>query len=123
MKKKQNPTPPTHGDDPILTPSAVGRVIGMSRQTVTRWVHEKMFRPEDIVRKPNNLLGIRLSAVRRHLSGTGMAIDPARLKEEVRLDAEAAAAAARTAEITRRHKAEQAAKAAKAAARMAGGVK
>lgn len=108
MTKRKQTNPATHKDDPILTPEAVGRIIGTSGNTVRRWIREKLFHSDDIVRKPNDLYGIRLSAVRRHLSGTGMVIDNSRLKEQIRLEKEAEEATAKTAEAVKRHKAKQA---------------
>ena len=109
---KRPTKPATHKDDPVLTPGAVGRIIGVSAQTVRRWIRDKMFRHEDVVRKPSGLFAIRLSAVERVLSGMSITMDPSRVQEESRLLAEAEAASAKTAAAFKRHKEEQAAKAA-----------
>ena len=75
--------PPTHEDDPIMTPEAVGRLVGKSGNTVRLWVRDGLFRSVDIVRTPRGLPGIRLSAVEAYLAGTNLSIDREQLDKEI----------------------------------------
>lgn len=64
----------SHSEDPMLTYTEAGELIGKSRTTLRRWVEEGLLRS---FRDPNGLSRIRKSELTRFYSGTAMAIKEA----------------------------------------------
>lgn len=60
----QSAPPRTHGDDPLLTLSQVGELMGVTRQTVSNWVGRGKMR---CVRLPGDLPKVYRSEVNRYL--------------------------------------------------------
>lgn len=65
-------SPPTHAEDPILTPEEVGRRIGKTGQTVRNWIRDGLL---EVVRMPNELPGVRQSEVNKLLAGSAMEVE------------------------------------------------
>lgn len=61
----------SHAEDPMLTYTEAGELIGKSRTTLRRWVEEGLLRS---FRDPNGLSRIRRSELTRFYSGTAMAL-------------------------------------------------
>jgi hypothetical protein len=59
----------THADDPILTPSEVGRQIGKVPQTVLNWIRDGLL---PAVKMPTGLWGVRKSEVNKLLAGSSL---------------------------------------------------
>ncbi|TWU22461.1 hypothetical protein Pla52o_35170 [Novipirellula galeiformis] len=57
--------PPTHKDDPILTYTEAGKMIGKHRSTVGRWVKDGLLKA---ARHPSGLPGIRKSEIDKILT-------------------------------------------------------
>ena len=61
--------PKTHEEDPLLTPHAVGKLIGKRGETVIRWCQDGLLKA---VRMPSGLWGIRESEVNKLLAGSAL---------------------------------------------------
>jgi excisionase family DNA binding protein len=59
-----------HAEDPMLTFSQAGELIGRSRTTIRRWVEDGLLRS---FRDPSGLSRIRQSELERFYSGTALA--------------------------------------------------
>ena len=62
----------THDEDPFLSWSEAGRMVGKSPQTVARWAAEGLIECVRVAGVPPR---IRLSALRKFLGGTALEID------------------------------------------------
>ena len=67
--QRREPDPPTHEDDPFVTLAEVGRQIGMSQQTVKRWVLSKLIEAHA---RPSGLWSVRQSEINKFLRGTNL---------------------------------------------------
>lgn len=61
--------PLTHEDDPFLTPAEVGRQLGMSAQTIGRWIQDGLIIATFF---PNDRWKVRKSEVNRLLRGSSI---------------------------------------------------
>lgn len=66
-KSQSQPDPPTHQEDPLLTPEAVGRLIGKTGRTVRNWCADGLM---EAIRQPGGLWMVRRSVVNKFLAGS-----------------------------------------------------
>jgi excisionase family DNA binding protein len=71
MTRKANSVadPPTHQDDPLLTPSEVGRQLGKSPNTIVNWIRDGLL---NAVRMPSGLWAVRKSEVNKLLTASAL---------------------------------------------------
>lgn len=61
--------PPSHEDDPLLSPAEVARRLGRHPQTVWNWIREGLV---EVVKQPGESIRVRQSVVNRFLRGTNL---------------------------------------------------
>lgn len=70
MAKDKRPNdPPTHQDDPILTPEEVGRRLGKTGVTIRKWIQDGLL---ESLPTPSGLRGVRTSEVNKFLGGSAI---------------------------------------------------
>lgn len=63
--------PPSHDDDPLLSPAEVARRMGRHPQTITNWLNDGLL---EHTNEPGGRRRVRLSVVNRFLRGTNLPI-------------------------------------------------
>jgi len=61
--------PPTHKDDPLLSPTDVGRQLGKSPQTISRWIQDGLLKAIPL---PGGRVAVRKSEVNKFLGGSAL---------------------------------------------------
>lgn len=67
--EKKTATPPTHKEDPLLTLTEVARQLGVTPQTISRWVADGLL---VAIRQPSGLWKVRKSEVNNFLGGSAL---------------------------------------------------
>lgn len=65
----RNGAPPTHSDDPLITPEEVARRIGKTGPTVRQWIKDGLLKA---IRQPSGLFMIRTSEVNKLLGASAL---------------------------------------------------
>lgn len=68
---EQNTGIVSHNDDPLLSFSECGLLIGRTHTTIRRWVNDGLLKP---VRDPSGLSRIRKSELEKFYGGTALAV-------------------------------------------------
>lgn len=68
-RRNNGDKPPTHKEDPILTPTEVGRRIGKAPNTIFGWIKDGLL---EAIPQPGGRWGVRESTVNRLLAGSNL---------------------------------------------------
>lgn len=66
---EHNDNPPTHEDDPFMSPSEVAKALGKHPNTVYNWIRDGLLKA---IRLPTGRLVVRRSEVNKLLSGSAL---------------------------------------------------
>lgn len=63
------PNPPTHEQDPLLSPSEVARALGKHPNTIYQWIRDGLL---DAIRHPSGRVVVRRSVVNKLLTNSAL---------------------------------------------------
>lgn len=66
---EQNNNPPTHEDDPFMSPSEVAKALGKHPKTIYSWIRDGLLKAQ---RHPTGRIVVRRSEVNKLLSGSAL---------------------------------------------------
>lgn len=69
MNEHKNSNPPTHEEDPFMSPSEVAKALGKHQNTVYNWIRDGLL---NAIRHPTGRIVVRRSEVNKLLSGSAL---------------------------------------------------